>query len=1016
MKKLLYGSIAFVALVVIAAFLVWWNLPFLGSYVIGKIAGGKVAIGKVDLGYKNGILSAELGDVSIKGKVSGDAKSWKLVFNLRKGLHLNHVAVSDFNLEISDLIGKKKEYYIVPTDLLEARNGVVTLAGESFVVKELVAEHLKMGHPFTYHVDVRNDEMFGELKAKGDGVLKGKATTLKGRASVIHMDMGRWTGKMSGLVNGESGFVFAKGKLSIDGSFEVAAYELKIPELKKQHFNEILKGHAFVVVSGDTIDVHVKDVLYKGTKFQVNVKVEKEDVTEVRLSSGVLDLVHVRDHVDLEKIAEGGSQIWEYVKDGSVELKKLSYSLNRPFDVDVKVTGVRAEYEDKTFTGIEGFLRFDEKKVEISGAKGNFKESVFQDVSGVVTFSNKYVTAKGAYTVNLKDIASELQYDDLAVKGGIAEGTAALERGKGGVLDWSGIGSLRDGEVFWKNMPFSAKGAYSFTKDAITLNPLEVLGGGTNVALRGTWSKNSMEFGMKGRLDAGHVKRVLPLPFKVDGTATVNVQIESKDEAMKAGGSLDLKDVSYEITDVMKKGKGVSNTVSFDVSKGDKGVDIRRLKYDLEAIDLTLSGAVGNDRKMDLDVAMKIDGFERVAGLFSVTDVKAKGNADVKLTMREVDLKTGKIPYIKGYIDIDNGVVRLPWVTRPFTEIKLRADFMGDAFDVNIEKVKCGSSLLRKGTLHAESLESPRFNLALDMENFSLSDFEDESEFNVSSLHRDALLARASGSISLKAVKASLGHITGENLEIAAFLADRKITVSEFRVGALGGKADLHGNIDFSASVPRFNASGKINGITADRIVKSFDPESQIVEGTGLISGNISSGGGKPKDWLRNMDGEMIVYSRNGVIRKWSLLAKIFGILNIYDLLKGRVDLRADGLAYTKMSASFNIKKGLFRTDNFIIDSPSMLITGSGDFDFVKKTVVGDVTVSPLVAVDSVIDRLPIIRTILNQKKGGFLYSSYEVSGTLGDPEVKLRFVDTIGGKSLNIIKNILTLPIGVFE
>ena len=89
-----------------------------------------------------------------------------------------------------------------------------------------------------------------------------------------------------------------------------------------------------------------------------------------------------------------------------------------------------------------------------------------------------------------------------------------------------------------------------------------------------------------------------------------------------------------------------------------------------------------------------------------------------------------------------------------------------------------------------------------------------------------------------------------------------------------------------------------------------------------------------------------------------------------------------------------------------------MLITGAGDFDFAKNTVAGNITVSPLVGIDTVIDKVPVVRSILGKKKGGFLYSSYEVKGTLGDPEVRLSFVDTVGGKSLNLIKNILTLPI----
>ena len=887
MKKLLYASGVLVAVVIAALLAAWWNLPHLGSYVIGRIAGGKVEIGKIDLSYKNGLISADLGDISVNGKVKGSAKNWKLVFNLKKGLHFNHVAISDFNLEVSDLKGKKEEYYIVPTDLLEVRNGVVTVGGESFVVRELVAEHLKRGKPFKFRADVQNDEIFGALKADGDGVLKGKATTLKGKASVTRMDMGRWTRYMSGIVDGEASFSYGRTKFSVDGSFRVSGYELKISELKKKRFDDILKGRVLVTGNGGTIDVHVKDVFFKDAPFDVKVKIEKADVSEIMLSSGMVDLAYVKEYVNLEEVAEGASRVWEYVKGGSVEMKKLSYVRKGPFTSEISMKGVTADYEDMTLSGIEGDIRFDEKKMEASGLKGSFKGSTVQDVSGTFTFSNRNVKAKGSYAIDLRDVASRLHLDDLSLKGGIAAGNAAFERKAGGTLDWSGSGSLEDGEVVWKGLPLSAKGVYSFTKDALTLSPLEVSGGTTDMVVKGTWSKKSMGLGMKGRIDMEHVKRIVPVPLKAHGTAAVNVRIESNDENLKAGGSLDLKDVAYEIKSVMTKGNGIPNTVSFDISKGEKGVAIRSLRYGLEAIDLGLAGDIGSDRKMNLDVTMKVDGFERVAGLFSVTDVKARGNADARLSLRGIDLNTRKIPYMKGYIDIDNGVVRVPWVTKPFKEIKLRADFKGDVFDVNIDSLRCGTSALKQGTLHAEGLESPRFTVSLDMDTFSLADFEEESEFKVASLHRGALLAHANGSIALRARKAMLADITGENLQISATLAGRKITVPEFRVDIMGGKADLHGNVDFSGPVPRFDAAGRVKGITGEHIVHAFDPDSQVLKGTGLVQGSVRSVGEKPGDWLRNMDGEAAVYSRDGVIRKWALFSKIFGILNIYDLMRG---------------------------------------------------------------------------------------------------------------------------------
>jgi uncharacterized protein YhdP len=199
-------------------------------------------------------------------------------------------------------------------------------------------------------------------------------------------------------------------------------------------------------------------------------------------------------------------------------------------------------------------------------------------------------------------------------------------------------------------------------------------------------------------------------------------------------------------------------------------------------------------------------------------------------------------------------------------------------------------------------------------------------------------------------------------------------------------------------------------------VLAALHAKTQIIDSTGMAYGSLSSAGEKPADWLYNLDGAITFYSRDGVIKRWNLLSKIFGVLNIYDLVRGKVDLAAEGLPYTKMGASFLVKDGVLQTSNFLIDSPSMLITGAGNIDFRRKEVQGAVTVSPLVAIDTIIDKVPVVRSLLKKKTSGFLYAAYDVKGPLDDPEVSVSFVDTVGGKTLELIKNILTLPMGVFE
>jgi uncharacterized protein YhdP len=167
---------------------------------------------------------------------------------------------------------------------------------------------------------------------------------------------------------------------------------------------------------------------------------------------------------------------------------------------------------------------------------------------------------------------------------------------------------------------------------------------------------------------------------------------------------------------------------------------------------------------------------------------------------------------------------------------------------------------------------------------------------------------------------------------------------------------------------------------------------------------------------LGSLQGNVSMYIRNGTIRKWNLLAKVFSLLNLYDLFRGKVQFTEAGLQYTKMGASFRVKDGTFATNNFLIDSPSMLITGKGIINSIKQEVDGTINVSPLVTLDKTIKKIPILRSILRDKSKGFVYASYNVNGNIEDPDISLNYVETIGGRTVDIMKNILTLPGELFE
>jgi uncharacterized protein YhdP len=116
------------------------------------------------------------------------------------------------------------------------------------------------------------------------------------------------------------------------------------------------------------------------------------------------------------------------------------------------------------------------------------------------------------------------------------------------------------------------------------------------------------------------------------------------------------------------------------------------------------------------------------------------------------------------------------------------------------------------------------------------------------------------------------------------------------------------------------------------------------------------------------------------------------------------------------MGGAFTAKNGIFTTNNFLLDSPSMLITGDGSINARNSEVNGNITVSPLVALDKTIKKIPIIRSILREKDKGFFYVSYNVKGNIEDPDISTNYVSTVGGRTVETLRNILVLPKDLFE
>ncbi len=166
-----------------------------------------------------------------------------------------------------------------------------------------------------------------------------------------------------------------------------------------------------------------------------------------------------------------------------------------------------------------------------------------------------------------------------------------------------------------------------------------------------------------------------------------------------------------------------------------------------------------------------------------------------------------------------------------------------------------------------------------------------------------------------------------------------------------------------------------------------------------------------------SLDGRLRLEFENGVIERFNILSKIFSILNVSQLLKGRLpDLATKGLPYRHILANFYVKDGVATTDDFLVDSDAMRITLLGKIDLGKNSIDAKIGVHPLVTIDTILSSVPIAGYIMTGGDKGFISYFYQVKGNLDNPKIEAIPFKIVEENTWGIVKRLLETPLRPFQ
>ncbi|CAG0937137.1 hypothetical protein TFLX_06046 [Thermoflexales bacterium] len=322
------------------------------------------------------------------------------------------------------------------------------------------------------------------------------------------------------------------------------------------------------------------------------------------------------------------------------------------------------------------------------------------------------------------------------------------------------------------------------------------------------------------------------------------------------------------------------------------------------------------------------------------------------------------------------------------------------------------SALNLKGTV--EKLQNPRVDIAVTSPFLHIEDV-----LLLTGLERIRKETARDGTATIKAsVNAEEGKFEGvqfRKLHTVAMLENRILYLQPFECGAFGGRIAGTLRADFGSNgSPRYQTNLRAEKVSAEELVQALNLRlhDELITGTLTFQADVTAKGKTAAEFKRTILGNIRLHLEDGKLRRYSVLSKIFSILNVSQLFTFKLpDMVADGMPYNRIDGTFALKDGTIATKDLFIDSNAMNVSAVGAIDLVKEEIDAIIGVQPLQTVDKVVNRIPIVGWILTGKDKHLISTYFEAKGKLGDPVVTAVPVKSMAKGVLDIFKRVFQLP-----
>ena len=168
----------------------------------------------------------------------------------------------------------------------------------------------------------------------------------------------------------------------------------------------------------------------------------------------------------------------------------------------------------------------------------------------------------------------------------------------------------------------------------------------------------------------------------------------------------------------------------------------------------------------------------------------------------------------------------------------------------------------------------------------------------------------------------------------------------------------------------------------------------------------------------RSMIGNGEFQIRDGHVIQSPVISRILGILNLPNLLMGKINLAKEGVPFNSLTGTFTINNGQATSNDLLLNSPVIKMTAAGKYDVPEDQLDFIVAVSPFGEYSNLLKKIPLFGRLLKGERKGLTTALFEVKGSRTDPQVTYQplqsFTEGLQGVAqfaVDVLKNTITLP-----